>query len=65
VVQGLFSGASGDEAVIYVVLKSVVVFGIQGGKDVIHKVLHRGWAVCWAKGHYCWSIESLHGFEHQ
>ena len=39
VVQAIFSRTGGNETIIHVVLKLVVISGIQGGKDVVHEPL--------------------------
>ena len=62
-VQIIFSRSGGDETVVHVVFESVVVPGIQGGKDVVHKPLHCGRTVCGAKGHDSGGIESFCGFQ--
>jgi len=64
-VQVVFSRAGGDEAIVHVILESVAIFGVQGGKDVVHELLHGGRAICWAKGHDSGGIEACCGFERQ
>jgi hypothetical protein len=62
-VQVIFFRASGNETVVHIVLESVVIPGVQGGKDVVYESLHHSWAVCGAKGNDSGGIESLCSFK--
>jgi len=51
-VELIFALADHDRAVIHVVLKVSRVLVIQGGRDVVHEVLHVGKGISQTKGHY-------------
>jgi hypothetical protein len=48
-----------NATVIHVVFESSRVSVLKGLENMIYELLHAGWGIGWAKGHYSQSVESF------